>query len=185
MERVDRFFSFFRQIEGPLGIVLNANGCREGWLQGELYRYFRTPENRFAVNRRYEKSGPEHDVYCALPNEMVAEVKVYGLRGYYNKNLYGSSNLSRFIPPESGQRVPVSTAEINELLARPLAKTNSYLRDVLRLQAVPPRVERYLILVLQKAGSADDFGRAISAVQVAPQEFNLDCERFHVRISRL
>ncbi|MBW3599345.1 MAG: hypothetical protein KY475_19010 [Planctomycetes bacterium] len=53
-----------------------------------------------------------------------------------------------------------------------------------RLHTVPSDVERYLILVLQEAGEADDFGRAITAVQVATTEYDLELEMFHVRVSQ-
>lgn len=186
MNWVDRFFEFFRQIEQNLGILLNANSCREVWLQGEFYRHFLTADNGFLVNCRYNDDGPEHDLYCGLPTEMVAEVKVYGQRGYFNKNLYGAHNLHRFVTATPGGRVPVTFDEIEQILngTKNADKNNSYFRDVRRLLAIPSPVERYLILVLQKADESDDFGRAISAVQVAPQEHDLELDAFHVRISQ-
>ena len=32
--------AFFDRISDPLSFILNAEGCREGWLQGELFRQF-------------------------------------------------------------------------------------------------------------------------------------------------
>ncbi len=186
MNWVERFFQFFRLIEQPLGVVLNANSCREGWLQGEFYRHFLTAENGFLVNCRYSDEGPEHDLYGALPTEMVAEIKVYGQRGYYKKNLYGAHDIRRFLPATPGGRLPISIAQIEELLTgtKNAEKTNSYLRDVRRLHAIPASVERYLILVIQKADESDDFGRAIAAVRVAPVEHDLELTAFHVRVSQ-
>jgi hypothetical protein len=48
----------------------------------------------------------------------------------------------------TGARVPISVAEIDELLAgtKNAEKSNISLRDVGRLNAVPAAVERYLIL---------------------------------------
>ena len=182
MTWVERFFAFFREIEPSLAVVLDASSCREGWLQGEFYRHFRTDENGFEVNRRYRAGGVPFDLYSPAPTPMVAEVKVYGESGYFNKNLHGRSNIRRFLPATHGSRVPVSVTEIETLLEG--TKGNSYLRDVCRLHTVPAEVERYLILVLQKADEADDFGRAIAAVQVAPVEHDLELDAFHVRISR-
>jgi hypothetical protein len=90
----DRFLALFCEIASPLAVVLNAEGCREGWLQGEFYRHFRTPENGFRVNCSYCDSRTKHDLYCERPTEMAAELKVYGLSGYYTKNLCGQSNIS-------------------------------------------------------------------------------------------
>lgn len=108
----ERFLALFCEIASPLAVILNAEGCREGWLQGEFYRYFSTPENGFRVN-------------C------------------------------------------------------------SYLGDVLRLQRLPAALERYMILVLQKADEADPFGRVISTVQVSSREFEWESTDFLVRVSRL
>jgi hypothetical protein len=153
----DLFLDFFRSISPHLTVVLNASGCREGWIQGELYRHFWTPQNRLLVNCSYSSNRVKHDIYCEQPTEMVAELKVYGYAEYYNKNLYGKSNIKRFLPAVVGGRVALSHSEIHRL--QPAA--GSYLSDVLRLQTVPSTVERYMILVIQKAGEADEFGRAI------------------------
>ncbi len=186
MNWVDRFFDFFRQIEPSLGIGLNANNCREGWLHGEFFRHFITADNGFLVNCRYYDDGPEHDLYCGLPTEMIAEVKVYGQRGYSNKNFCGAHDLTRLLPPTPGARVPVTFEEIEQTLSgtKDAEKKNSYFRDVERLLAVHSSVKRYLILVLQKADEADDFGRSISAVQGAPQEHDLELDAFRVRVSQ-
>jgi hypothetical protein len=42
-----------------------------------------------------------------------------------------------------------------------------------------------MILVLQKADAPDGFGRAISAIQVSPEECEWQCQDFLVRVSRL
>jgi hypothetical protein len=112
---------------------------------------------------------------------MVAELKVYGLRGYYKKNLCGQSNISEFLPRENGERIFLSPETIERL--GPGA--GSYLSDVLRLQRLPASLERHMILVLQKADQPDGFGRAISAIQVSSEEFVWQCADFLVRVSRL
>jgi hypothetical protein len=50
MSWLEEFFRFFRKAQRPLSMILDAEGCREGWLQGEFYRHFWTQENGFRVN---------------------------------------------------------------------------------------------------------------------------------------
>ena len=95
---VRSFLALFAEIARRMAVVLKADGCREGWLQGEFYRHFRPQYNGFRVNCSYRGGRVKHDLYCPLPNEMVAELKVYGMRGYFNKNLCGQSNIKRFLP---------------------------------------------------------------------------------------
>ena len=177
----ERFLTLFSEIALPLTDILTAEGCREGWLQGEFYRHFHTVENSFRVNSSYCDSRAKHDLYCEQPTKMVAELKVYGLSGYYNKNLCGMSNISQFLPATSGGRLFLSQDAIGCL--EPAA--GSYLGDVLRLQRLPADLERYMVLVLQKADEVDAFGRTISAVQVSLHESEWECEGFLVRVSRL
>lgn len=110
---------------------------------------------------------------------MVAELKVYGMRGYYNKNLCGQSNIKRFLPEATATRVSLSDQEIDDLGA------SGYLADVRRLRQLPDSLERYMILVLQKADDPDDFGKAISALQVSAEEWDWECKDFLVRISQI
>jgi hypothetical protein len=173
----DRFSVLFAEIARPLAVVLNADGCREGWLQGEFYRHFRPQYDGFRVNYSYGSGRVKHDLYCPVPNEMVAELKVYGMRGYLNKNLCGQSNIKRFLPATAGTRVNLSREEIDRLGA------SGYLADVCRLQRLPDSLERYMILVLQKADDPDDFGQAIAAVQVSWNERQWESHDFLVRIS--
>jgi hypothetical protein len=176
-----RFLAFFDEIASQLAVVLNAEGCREGWLQGEFYRHFRTPENGFRVNCSYGGSRTKHDLFCERPIQMAAELKVYGLSGYYTKNLCGQSNISQFLPGTDEARRFLSLDEIERL--EPAA--GSYLADVLRLRRLPESLERYMILVLQKANEPDGFGRAISAIQVSSQESEWQCADFLVRVSQV
>jgi hypothetical protein len=177
----DRFLALFGEIAPSLAVVLNAEACREGWLQGEFYRHFRNSEDSFRVNCSYCDSRTKHDLYCEQPTEMVAELKVYGLSGYYTKNLCGQSNISQFLPTTSGERKVLTQEEIERIEPA----TGSYLADVLRLQRLPASLEKYMVLVLQKADEPDKFGRAISAIQVSPQESGRECRDFLVRVSRL
>ena len=177
----DRFLDLFADIARPLADVLKADGCREGWLQGEFYRHFCRQHDGFRVNYSYRSGRVKHDIYCLPPTEMAAELKVYGLCGYYTKNLCGQSTIDRFLPKAVGSRVILHQDEVDRLA--PAA--GSYLADVRRLRELPDSMERYMILVLQTAPDPDDFGQAISALQVSPEEREWRCDDFLVRVSRI
>ncbi|WP_137105596.1 hypothetical protein [Azospirillum argentinense] len=81
----DYFHAQFDALAADLGVVLDASGCREGWLQGELFR--RSPDQDFAVNTYpYTDIGGKADLEglrpCVTGGEaaMVAELKVVGGR---------------------------------------------------------------------------------------------------------
>jgi hypothetical protein len=78
-----RFFAdTIERIQEPLSIVLGASGCREGWLQGELFRAGREHDlrvNEFSLGNRQTA-----DVSCGDAPEMLAEIKICGA-GYYPK----------------------------------------------------------------------------------------------------
>jgi hypothetical protein len=191
MNWIDRFFALFRDIEPALNVVLNASSCREGWIQGEFYRRFLTVENEFEVNcSGWTSAKIKHDLYSKLPTEMVAELKVYGQWEYARKNLFGAYRIADFVPTESGQRIDVTLRVARDRVAAVAATgskewKNSFFQDFIRLQDVPPEVERYLILVLLKAEQADEFGQAIGSVRVSANEWDLDLERFLVRVWRV
>ena len=61
-----RFLGLFREIASQLGSILNANGCREGWLQGEFHLHFRAPKDGFRVNYSCDNTGAKYE-WPALP----------------------------------------------------------------------------------------------------------------------
>jgi hypothetical protein len=70
------FLDFFDYSAESIGVVVSARGCREGWLQGELYRAGRRRGLR--VNE-YPLGGlKKADLRCQEPPRMVAEIKVLG-----------------------------------------------------------------------------------------------------------
>jgi hypothetical protein len=163
----NRFLAFFREIEKHFSVILQAEGCREGWLQGEFFRHFR--ENGVQVNYP-GLDRAKHDLYCKLPSEMLVEIKVYvdDIRG---------TEIKRFVRSKGGD--PLSHADILNLDP----PNGSYLRDVLRLMERPtPPDERYMILVLPKEGD-----RAISGLHVVAREHETEENfgTFRVRISRI
>ena len=67
---------FFDNIQDALSEVLNASGCREGWLQGEFFRY--GAERDLRVNE-YSLGGQKRaDLYCPKEPRMIAEIKIIG-----------------------------------------------------------------------------------------------------------
>ena len=62
-------------IQEQLSVVLDASGCREGWLQGEFFRA--GVSRQLQVNRHSLGDGTKADLSCSEP-AMVAELKVVG-----------------------------------------------------------------------------------------------------------
>ena len=181
MSWIEPLGAFFQEIQAPLSLVLDAEGCREGWIQGELFRHFRPNDASFNVNCSHTSKQVKHDIVCGNPASLIAELKVYGLRGYYPKNLYGRNDLSQFQPSRDGARILLTLDTLAALQPEP----RSYLGDVLRLSQVVDVPERLMILVIQKTATEDRFGRAILAVQVSRREHNFDFGQFLVRISEM
>ena len=79
------FDSFFRDTRESLAVVLNASGCREAWLQGELFRAGRSRDlrvNEFGLGARRKA-----DLYCPVNPRMISEIKTIGA-DYYSKQQY-------------------------------------------------------------------------------------------------
>ena len=133
------------------------------------------------MNCSFSSPQVKHDIVSGLPPNLVAEVKIYGLSGYYPKNLYGKSDLSAFLPTQYYQRVVVTREKIEEFQPNP----GSYLGDVLRLSQVTNVAERLMILVLQKSEMIDKFGKAMLAVQVSEREHDREFNQFLLRISEI
>ncbi len=142
---LDAFRSAFDGMAADLPVVLNARGCREGWIQAELFRRLSPSDPAFSVNFYSLNKGKTADLYGEIPSRMLAELKVLGTEGFYNKNLAGCSNLSLFLPAKEGDRVDLCA----DHLAVVVDAVDSLLRDFGRLKSASESFERYLILVLQ------------------------------------
>ena len=70
------FLDFFDFSAESIGVVIYAEGCREGWLQGELYRA--GWRRGLRVNKYPLGSNKKADLCCQDSPQMVAEVKVLG-----------------------------------------------------------------------------------------------------------
>jgi hypothetical protein len=79
------FLDFFDYSAESIGVVMCAWGCREGWLQGELYRA--GWRRGLRVNEYPLGGNKKADLCCPQSPRMVAEVKVLGA-DYYGKMRY-------------------------------------------------------------------------------------------------
>lgn len=70
------FLDFFDYSAESIGVVVYAWGCREGWLQGELYRA--GWRRGLRVNEYPLGGNKKADLCCRESPRMVAEVKVLG-----------------------------------------------------------------------------------------------------------
>ena len=176
MKWIDLFEQVFDSISEPLSVVLNAARCREGWLQGEFYRHLIERDKDFRVNEYKIPLGGKADLCGKKPSRMVAEIKVYGVWNYYQKNIDGHSNIDMYLPMNKGQRIDVIEEHINR------AKSGSLLNDLIRLRKIREDLERYMILVIHKNEQVDKFGEAIQAIRLTQKEFTFEYPDFLVRI---
>jgi len=163
MKWPQRFLDFFCQIEAPFSKVLEADGCREGWLQAECFRAFQS----CGLKTNQVVSGVKHDLVCDLHPKMIAEIKIY------------VDDIKRHKARIRDRgRLPWLLADIETLGPQ----TGSYLADVLRLMKKSGSEERYMILILPNAEDS-----VISQVHVAEsnREFERKFGTFRVRISML
>lgn len=181
---------FFMEVQKPLTSVLNANGCREGWLQGEAYRYFRRKSvamytNYLALprpaglrNRKADFAIYGSDVDDA-PLCFVAELKVYGERGYYQKNLTGGSlgEVCRRLPKDG----PLIFADCER--DRRCVEGAGLLADYFRLVDFDRRISaaRMLILCVQKDNRPDEFGKLLGRIEFEAAVKRIDAEGFWVK----
>jgi hypothetical protein len=80
-------------IHEPLAVVLTASGCREGWLQGELYRAGRDYD--LGVNEYSLGSRQTADLSCGDDPDMLAEIKIVGADYYPKMRGYIESDVER------------------------------------------------------------------------------------------
>lgn len=197
-----------------LPTVLNATGCREGWLQGELYRLFRqspsidVPEKvagEFLVNSyAYSFDKRMKADFCWKQSNgnyaMVGELKVLGIRTYQPKNLYGGG-LEGFVT-HRGDRIQVTVEVPGASDSRPklkisgyhddiaIQKGNSLMMDAWRLtQIVDSSISKFLILVCKTSygeSQADQVGEAIKSLKLKDAfEQTFEFPTYFVRMWRL
>ena|GEM_PF-2148225 len=72
------FLSVFESVSNTLSIVLQAAGCREGWLQGEFFRYGHSLNIPIDVNDFDLGNRQKADLSSDHHPKMVAEIKIVG-----------------------------------------------------------------------------------------------------------
>ena len=159
---------FFDWCAPRLQQVVDAAGVRELWLQGEAFRYFRHERDAGSLPV-WVNCHKRNDLVCfdspadtAVPM-MIAELKLYGLEGYFSKNLTGYSDLHPYVQPRSARQrfvfQPEHAAQCNP-------REGSILKDYQKL--LKRRAEDdclcLLVLVLDTRRTPDGFGGAIQQV---------------------
>lgn len=165
---------FFRARRFALEDVLRAQGCREGWIQGEVFRHFNTNLHLpFYCNVHPVPWGRTADfsAYVSKSNDaetlFVAELKVLGVSNYLPKNVTGRaadvSWLHRRLRRDG--RVMVTN---NAVMRRSTAyRESSLVRDYFRIidMPEPTSVVRALMLVLDLRGEPDACGEVLRSIE--------------------
>jgi hypothetical protein len=91
------WFKFFEDsieaVHEHFAVILKAAGCREGWLQGELFRAGRKFDlrvNEFSLGNRQTA-----DVSCGDLPEMLAEIKIVGADYFAKMRAYIEADVER------------------------------------------------------------------------------------------
>lgn len=170
------WFNYFREqfdnLAADLKVVLDASGCREGWLQGELFR--RSSDQDFAVNTyRYPGLGGKADLEGLRPVRsegqapMVAELKIIG--GNFAKKCLDGRNwtddaMRIAYHRGSDERIRPSSEQVDQAFG------HSILADVRRLRTVSSRPYRYMLLVRPYHESETVLGRILQQLKLADRE---------------
>ena len=115
------FTAFFDQSEAARGVVLNASGCREGWIQGEFFRFGQG--RRLRVNEYPLGGNKKADLFCDVSPRMIAEIKILGADYFGKMRHYLDSDVARL------QAVPDETLERYMILVIPHSNVQSRLGE--------------------------------------------------------
>lgn len=156
---------FFERVAEPLGQVVTAQRCRESWLQGEAYRFFRFGKQQQAfyadsndvvfgdgTKRRVDFAAFASDADDAA-TRFVAELKLLG-EGKFQQKVVTGGKLSAL-----GELRTITPAHAR-LVGGPWGLIPDYVR---LLQAESPL--RMLLLVTQRAEMPDDLGKVLRDIE--------------------
>lgn len=155
---------FFELVAEPLGQVVKAQRCRESWLQGEAYRFFRFQKSEaFYVDtntvvfadrkkRRVDFAAFDSDDTNAA-TRFVAELKLLG-EGKFQQKVVTGGKLSAL-----GELRTITPAHAS-LVGGPWGLIPDYVR---LLQAESPL--RMLLLVTQREEVPDDLGEVLRDIE--------------------
>lgn len=170
---IEGFRELFKSIEDSLPVVLDAAGCREGWIQGEAYKFFRNCGDAFYVNTETIKNPSDTGYQKAdfasyesqeddAPLLFIGELKVFGTHGYCTKNLTGGP-LRPFIKRvQQGETITFLNTDEHWEMAQ-----GGLLWDYFRIIKHKPSLDipRILFLVIDtRSKKTDNFGRVIQSV---------------------
>lgn len=169
-KRILRFFRDPAQGEA-LTEVLSARACREGWLQGQLFRWMRRahPRSGFEVNKR--RANVLFDI-SADDAPMVGELKVLG-SGYQTKVVGGALR------------------DLASRLDRPVTANDAaatyrwgLLKDYSRLMQPGVQSDTDRILVLVVADPEDDtmLGRVLTGIRFQGVEQRVEGDRWLAKV---
>jgi len=179
------FCEFFDRNSSNIGEVMYAVGCREGWLQGEMFRQsldehlevnsYKIEGSRKALD--LQSFGPRTEY---PPKAMVGEIKIIAT-SFDNKNIAGRSNISQFISDDGVIITQNHLESVNH-------KEGSLLKDVVRLKGVTQEhIEKYMILVIPEY-ELDKINfklkKALFSIQISSDHVQRDYpnDHFSVRI---
>jgi len=145
---VDEFLTFFEENKMAIGTVMYAEGCREGWLQGEMYRKSNDPA--FTVNSyKLTKLNGKVDIYGEKPShshtkqKMVAEIKIVA-PSFLSKNIDGNNEIEQYA---ENKVVKITNTHLNNVNF----EEGSILKDLARLKSISDEnIEKYMILVIPR-----------------------------------
>ncbi len=163
---------FFERKKVALTEVLDAAGCREGWLQGELFREFRAMPG-FMMNEFLIKKGETADIACA--KQMAGELKSIGA-DYSPKCITGGA-----LRPFLKRDIPQLDSSDSDLNLGSWGLVPDYFR--LLNAPLPPGGSRLLILVadVQKS-STGSLATALRTIDFAGTSARVELPRGFVRI---
>jgi len=154
----DKFCEAFDSMQEKLSLICNyASGCREGWIQGELFYTLNNgiaaaEDNWIEVNtgfqnnlrKKFDLFTPEYNIVAELP-QMAAEIKV----------ISEDCNIAKCIVGENGNIAPYyDKSERGKFIIDNKDKENtdgtwSLINDYFNLiEIVQNDYEKYLILVI-------------------------------------
>ncbi|MCX6996475.1 MAG: hypothetical protein NTV49_05195 [Kiritimatiellaeota bacterium] len=87
MNWITYFADFFRRRSEHVQAILDAAGCREGWIQGEMFLHARD------LHLKTNATGSKFDLLCPEP-PMIAEIKICGgdyapkMRGFIQDDVH-------------------------------------------------------------------------------------------------
>lgn len=170
---LDEMTRFFKVHADSVSEIFDASGCREGWLQGELFRYFRKRKRPIDVNTYRYPNGGIADLSAVGPPPMVGEIKLLG-GGYQSKVITGGG-LRSFLSFEG---------TIRRTHGRQFSRGSfGLLPDYTRLTAVRTR-QRLLVLVIDQQ-SEGPLSPILETISFDGDHNKISCGRGIARIWKL